>query len=289
MRKHPPEEAVAVVGSLVVMLGVNAVVRILSGESFDFTFFALWFGYGLWQGKKNSRGVVLAFSVLALLLVGLAGGFVIVREVARTWSLAFSFQASLESMEVAETGTEQIAFVSMLTLLAYIVWTLTQKDVKELFQREEPIISHPRPLFLSVILISSLLLGTLTLAEKKREAEEKQFVQDLFHYQVEVKVYDSVTGERLEGISVQGPEYNSSRNIEIRKYFPRGTTSVRHDSEGLIYNIFHGLAVDPVEIMLSAEGYEQQTLTITEETEDELRVELVRLKTGDKPKAEPSS
>src|SRR6056297_2037806 len=117
MQKHPPEEAVTIVGSLVVMLGVNAVVRILSGESFDLTFFALWFGYGLWQGKKNSRGVVLAFSVLALLLVGLAGGFVILREVARTWSLAFSFQASLESMEVAETGTEQIAFVSMLTLL----------------------------------------------------------------------------------------------------------------------------------------------------------------------------
>lgn len=168
MQKHPPEEAVTVVGSLIFVVGLNALCQSLLSQSFHWTFFALWFGYGLWQGRKDSWGIVLALSLFGLMLVGFAGCLAILRVTGQAWELPTSLNQWLDSLRVGETVAEQLMLLGLFSLLAYVVWTLSRRDVKDLFNKNEPIVVNPRPLMISVVLIT-LLFETAILVNQSRQ------------------------------------------------------------------------------------------------------------------------
>jgi len=267
MIKHPPEEAVAVVGSLIIVLGVNALLRTFFAGTFDISFIALWFGYGIWQGKKNSRGVVLAISVLTLLIAGLAGLFYLLRD-------ATSF--AIENLEGMETWPDRFVLMGIFLVLSYIIWTLSRPDVKALFERNEPIIVKPRPLLISVVAVSSLLLGAIFIAHRVQQTSQDQLINNIYSYDTLVKLYDKETGERLSSIETQSPIRSFASDIRAHPKWTRVSSTVNSDEEGL-YRTLEGIAIEPLEFIIRAEGYEETTIIIDEETEDELRIELTPL------------
>lgn len=259
MRKHPPEEAIVVIGSFLIMSGAASVAQILFYGTLNLGFLALPIGYGLLQGSSNSRAVVLVLSGLGLLMALVIGVLFALRDL-----VGWKF----ENLQGPETWRELLVTLGAFATIAYMFFSLRRDDVRKMFENKQPAVANPRPWLISVSLVTVYLIGMFSVFADRVD----RLIGDLYPYHVRLSVFDKQTGDPLESIGLSGPELDVTRDAlpqkfqqVMRSYALRGTGNSIEVT---------GLADRPLLFDVQAENYEPETIRIRRRMGHELRVEL---------------
>lgn len=259
---HPPDEAIAVVGSLLIMMGVAALLETLfSGfEVLNAGFLAIPVGYGILKGNSGCRATVLVLGGF-ILLVGVV--FVVL------FSLRDLAGWRIDQLQGPENWIEAFIAYGMLGAVVYMFLTLRRADVRRLFDSGERPVPNPRAFLISVTLVTTLMLSLAFGLARKTE----QFVDDLYNFRVKVFLYDSETGDRINNISTRFPPSTAFPRDTIPEDFNRVQSSSIRDDDGSGLEV-SGIASAPLIFQFGADGYETKAVKIDENTDETIRVEL---------------
>lgn len=271
---HPPEEAIAVVGVLVFVAGLSALCETLfSGfNNLNLGFLGIPVGIGILKRKSASRAAVLILSGIVLLM-GLAMAILFALRDLAGWQIV-SLSGPKSFME---TGVLVIA----MSMTAYMFISLRRADVRRLFEAGEVPLAGSRPALISVTVITVLTL----MVAHATSVETKEFIDDLYYFHVEIDVRDAKTGERIEHVSTQFPASTASSRHPIPEYFNQTQMGTIIDEEGRL-TVVSGMAAQPLVFKFGADGYETQSVTIDNNSEDVIRIELHPLSEGEEDSLE---
>lgn len=266
---HPPAEAIAVVGTLVFAAGVSALCDTLfSGfQNLNLGFLGIPVGIGVLKRKTASRAVVLILSGLALLM-GLVMAILFALRDLAGWQI--------ESLAGPKTILETGILMTVMGITTYMFVSLRRTDVRRLFESGEVRLSSSRPLLISVTVLTVFVLMVTFAAS----AEMKRFVDDLYYFHVEIDVRDAKTGERIERVSTRFPASSAPSRHPISENFNQTQMETLIDDEGSL-TVVSGMAAQPLAFKFGADGYETQTVTIDDDSEDHIRIELQPLNEGE--------
>lgn len=259
---HPPAEAIAVVGSLLIMFGVGSLLEIpFSGfKVLNAGFLAIPIGYGILKGSSGCRATVLVLLGFALVAAAVFVVLFALRDLAG-WQI--------DRLQGPETWVESLILCGILGATVYMFLTLRRADVRRLFYTDEPPVANARSFLISVTLVTTLMLSMAYGMAWKVD----QFVEDLYHFRVEVDVRDAVTGKRIDHISTHFPPSTGDPGDTIPENFQETSSTSIPDEEGNL-TIVSGMATQPLVFKFGADGYETKAVTIDENSDDTIHLEL---------------
>ena len=260
-----PNRNVVVPASILIFAGASSVATAFLGVLDDALLLsplvlALPIGYGILVGNENSR--LLARVGCGVMLAGVCVGLVML-----------AVYAVREQVEESISQGNMISPI-MWTILSLIVFLGLRKDrVGDWFrERRNPAFAR------SCTLAISLLAGAHT-AENYFNARELQSqMSRAFPVHVRFKPVDSETGDGLRSIalplSIQGSDRRQRHDV-TESTLPRLGFGSMATSDGLEV-IARGILLEPTQILIEADGYEEVHVTIDQKTETDFQVPMVK-------------
>lgn len=255
--------SIRVAGLLCIATGVNSILgmvaQIANGKFLlDFGFVFLVLGWGLMAGRPTSRRWLLfLFGSGAILFTILA--------IWMTWEYFMS--SSPHDAATFYNGIADVAYTGCLA--TFVVATLIRADIRSWFEipRTEP--APGASWTLPAAVAFAIVLGQQTLHEGRTKASAER----AFPIFTTVAFRDAETGERIDSISYRtneavrpsGDPFSTSLRVSI--------SSSADEGVGVALK---GIAIEPVEVTFTAEGYTPKVVRLTESSPEMMTLELKR-------------
>lgn len=265
MSSFPPRH-ICIVGALAVAAGVSSIVDMIAGLiggafSFDLGFVGIPIGYGILIGRSSSRKWAIFFAAAGALFLAGFGGWAFLEHLTGSDRLPYP--------NGTYTATE---LVIALVSCAYVLLILCRRANREWFASisEDPTSSKS---FAWAIAVTS---AVLLLSHHATEWWVEKTHAQIFPFRVIVTPYNSHNGGGLSSISYASDaiSFGSSLKADL----PKVGVSFIGGRDGMQLE-FSGVATHPVEVTLMSEGFENTPITLDQNSDDEIRVAMLPIKT----------
>jgi len=256
MTSFPPRH-ICIVSGLVISAGVAAVIGMIAGLigghfSLNLALLGIPIGYGILIGKSTSRKLALFFASVGFLFSAGFGG----------WALYSYFSGAAElPPEVVYTVPGLILTLGSCT---YVVIVLTRSTNRPWFEGEK---EAPAPLKSVAWAVAIGVAGSLapTLVVEWQVAE---MYRQIYAFRVNIAPYDSISGRGLNSVSFDTEAFRISHDK-----LPKISVESGRGRDGMELEFF-GVAARPIEITIKSEGYRDTTITVDEDSDEEIRVSM---------------
>ncbi len=263
-----PPRPVCIVGALAIALGVSSVLRMISNilldqqMMVDLSFVAIPIGYGLLSGRSSSRSWALFFSVLGLLAVAVFG-------------LLFCLEALFGlDLGLSYSGSLPVAVYLLLAAVPMLYVVQVLKRHRSWFDRPS---SQPGPL-VSVAWAVVVVVGVMWMGHSLQQRAVQQALEEMFDYHVTIEAYNGETGERMGSImwNRSPPHASNDKSLIPTSYCVR----ISGGPEAWRIRI-SGIADQPFEVVIVAEGFHHETIVVDRNTEEFIRLPMRPLEDSD--------
>lgn len=256
----PPRE-ICIAGALAIAFGVNSVVQMIAGflgDNFSLSigFVGIPIGCGILIGRSSSRNWALLFS-----------GISILQSVALVGILIYHHLSGEKPLDYRDGIYGAVEFSLIAGSSIYVFVVLKRKDHRAWFDSAKQPTTPVKSLAWTVAIITAL--WTLSASALKWWAQETLLCA--FPVATEVTPYDAATGKGVPQVSIRmDPPAGSNRAIPS---FPKITQGYTASRDGLHITL-SGVATQPVRFKIVSQGYHDTHITITPDSEREIRTPM---------------
>lgn len=233
----------------------------LFGEAyFEFGFLLIFIGLGLLRGSGLQRS--LFGGLLALALVGV----VVVLAIGLLCEGVYWFRGEGSGPRFAFEG------VVVLIILLYSFMVLWHAKSDDWFAEKY---SGKAPRYVIPVTVT---LGVLfSLISSVEDLQQKRALEEVFPYNLEVRVLDAESGLLIEDPSFETSNGNI-HELDLPDWFVGSSFTSRLDREGTRLWEVRGYARKTLTVTIKADGYRGQTIEYSGDAEGRVEVSLERLK-----------
>ena len=110
----------------------------------------------------------------------------------------------------------------------------------------------------------------------------KEYVQAIYLYDVNIRVFDAESGEPVSQLNVSGDGIGVWHSDDVAR-LPQSSAYSSFKQDGKIGSEVHlqGAAVKPIEVDVSSDGYQIQKVIVDRDSRGVIRVDLEKIKDGE--------
>lgn len=256
-----PSRHIAIVGAIVIALGVDSILGMLAGMvggwfAFDLGFLGVPIGCGILMGGSSSRKWILFIAVVGVLLsVGYG-----------CWLLLDQFNGE-RLVPYPDWGYAVADSLVSAVCCTYVLVILLRKSNQEWFGSLKENIGPSKTVAWSVVVASAVVLFS--------HYTTALWVEDMharmFPVRTIIKAYDSSNGKGIGSLAYESDGISSDRGSNSS--LPKIDVIVRGSRDGIELE-FSGTAARPVEVVLKSGGYQDARIVLDRYSEYVQRVDM---------------
>ncbi len=271
MSSFPPRH-LCIAGALFIAFGAGSVpssiAKLIEGRFFiDIGFVLIPIGYGILIGRDSSRKWALFLSILGFVGSAIAVGCTLHEPWAEGNRLPYPDRVSTLFKSLLSGGC-----------FLYVIITLTRRGHSEWFAAEKEDRSAAKSLAWAVAVVA----GFLFTLQHVTEWMNREIYETAMPFRTRVTPYNALNGKGLTSYSYDSDAV--SRSKDSKSKLPKVNVSYIGGDDGP-YIEFYGMAAQPFEVTLHSDGFQDKTLTLSGNSEIEIRVPMQPLDAAD-PKQE---
>lgn len=262
---HPmsslPPRHLCIAGALCIAAGVGAVTEMIAALiagnlSIDFRFIGIPLGYGILIGRASSRKWALFFAVAGLFFTAGPGGW-----------MAYEYLTGGVRVTYPDGAVGLFVVVLAAASCLYVLMALRRSGHQEWFAAEKEETSAAKSLAWAVVAVAAFL----HISQQSTEWWARRTLEQVYPFHVKVVPYNAENGKGLNSLSFSS-EAMSLRSSSKSK-LPRVHSKTFGGNDGIQCE-FDGVAAQPFEVTVHADGFEDKTITLTRESEKVIRVPM---------------
>jgi hypothetical protein len=269
MTSFPPRH-LCIAGALFIAYGAGSVVKTLSNLiegrfSVEIGFVLIPIGYGILIGRASSRKWALFFTIAGLVGAVIGGALMLHGH----WT-------GSERLPYPDSVSTLFDLVLSWAFCLYVSITLTRSGHREWFAAEKEDRTAAKSVTWAVAVVALVLFSSQHVAAwRNREMYEKPRP-----FRVRVTPYNAVDGKGLTAFGFKSDTISPKPDSKTK--LPKVEVTYLNGKDGPQFE-FHGVAAQPFEVTIHADGFADKPLTLTGKSEFDIRLPMQPLD-ADAPK-----